>query len=574
MCESMSRAEASILMEFANTIEDPAIEYFAPQLFGGRLLDSLRFSIKHIYKLSPGIEKSKTPFSQLINALINFGDMGIVKGEWTFPEAKEMFRKVAPVYNRAITCPDSKKRIDYAKECMKITKPLWEKDVQDAEIFEKLLKELSEFLQRAGLKLFDDSQLETGNSEISEKRDSLISALGGSSDKNEEKENGKSSGESSDSNKSENKADKDDEKASSQKGSSSDCNDSKEKASSDGGDVDPIDNATMNENEANSIAEEQYEITEDLLKSIEEGIKSEADAINKSKAKGENDFDKGKLPNFDITSENFIGKRASCINRRMSNSAGPVVSEMYANALSAYSYEIKNLTKTLDRLFKADREQVYAATSGDYNIIRGSLGTTARIFDKRRDPDKLKDAAVVLLVDLSGSMGGSKVNQARKTAITMAEALSACRIPYYVMGFHADKGADAVHDHFVTWSNKKSDRETLVAMNASGNNFDGYSIRYAGELLKRRSENNKILFVISDGQPSCRKYRGSNGIADTIDAIKQVRKFSTVFGIAVGYSCGPVMLQKMYGRDFIFVENEALLTNMLCKKLTKVLAKK
>ena len=111
-------------------------------------------------------------------------------------------------------------------------------------------------------------------------------------------------------------------------------------------------------------------------------------------------------------------------------------------------------------------------------------------------------------------------------------------------------------------------------MDAAGNNFDGYSIRYAGELLQRRAEGNKILFVISDGQPACYKYRGSEGIADTIDAIKQVRKFSTVFGIAGGRSCGPELLQKMYGKDFIFVQDENLLTNMLCKKLTKVLSKR
>ena len=156
----------------------------------------------------------------------------------------------------------------------------------------------------------------------------------------------------------------------------------------------------------------------------------------------------------------------------------------------------------------------------------------------------------------------------------MAEALTACRIPYYIIGFHADCGADAVHDHYVTWSNKKSDRESLISMYAYDDNFDGYSIRYAAEVLKKRPEGNKILFVISDGQPACYSYDGNDGIADTIDAIKTARKSMTVFGIAVGAACGPRTLQSMYGKDFIFVENEKLLTNMLCKKLVKTIGKK
>ncbi len=84
-----NKGEAAIFMEFANTLEDPAIEYFAPNAFGGWLLDSLHFSIRHLYKMSPAIGDEPTPYRQLINALIMFGDMGMVKGKFTYPEAEE-----------------------------------------------------------------------------------------------------------------------------------------------------------------------------------------------------------------------------------------------------------------------------------------------------------------------------------------------------------------------------------------------------------------------------------------------------------------------------------------------------
>ncbi|MCR5670686.1 MAG: VWA domain-containing protein [Butyrivibrio sp.] len=590
--EKMSRAEAGIFMAFANTIEDPAIEYFASECFGGRLLEALKFSIKHIYKLSPGIEKSPNAFSQLINALINFGDMGIVKGTWTFPEAREYFAKIAPLYNEAITTPDSKKRIDYAKECMELTRPLWEEAVKEQEFFEKLLDELAEFLKRNGAHIMADSEkdLAAGPSASSDRRNKMVAKLksekgeggekgDGSGESSAEDENGSEEGEGGESGGTKPMDGQEGSKESSKgksTGSSDDQGDADASRSTQGDDniasgSDAVDSATESEETANEAAEGDIVVDESLLNSIEQSLEQELKKLEKGEKKEEG---RDELPDFDITSTNFRHKKPSCINKRVSDTTGGKMAEMYQNAKRLYAGEIKNLTKTLNKIFEADRESTVAATSGEYNIMRGTMGTSARVFDKRRDPEKLKNAAVVLLVDLSGSMGGSKEYQARKTAITMAEALTACHIPYYIIGFHADEGAEAVHDHYVTWANKRSDRESLVSMYAHGNNFDGYSIRYATELLKTRTEDNKILFVISDGQPACNGYSGSNGISDTVDAIKVARKQMTVFGIAVGRSCGPKLLQQMYGKDFIFVEDEKLLTNMLCKKLTKVIAKK
>lgn len=180
----------------------------------------------------------------------------------------------------------------------------------------------------------------------------------------------------------------------------------------------------------------------------------------------------------------------------------------------------------------------------------------------------------MLAVDLSGSMHGSKIQQARKTAIVFAEALEKAGIPYYIMGFSADyKGYSAYHKHYVTWGGKG--KETLTEMKANGNNFDGYSIRYAAKLLENATADEKILFVISDGEPACTSYHSMRvGVADTTQAIKEARKKCTVFGIAIGRGCNPNTLQGMYGLDFAYCEDERMLTSTLCKKLKKVFARK
>jgi len=178
LCKKMSRAEAAVFMKFANTLEDPAIEFFAPQVFGGKMLDALRFTIRHIYVKSPGIDESPNAFVQVLNALINFGDMGLVKGHFTFPEAYDYFCKVAPLYNEGITCPDNKRRLDIARKCMEICRPLWEEAVKEEEYYEKLLKELIEALKKNGLNLFGDSIKEMEpDSEAAERRNDAISVL-------------------------------------------------------------------------------------------------------------------------------------------------------------------------------------------------------------------------------------------------------------------------------------------------------------------------------------------------------------------------------------------------------------
>lgn len=43
-------------------------------------------------------------------------------------------------------------------------------------------------------------------------------------------------------------------------------------------------------------------------------------------------------------------------------------------------------------------------TSGRYDVMRGSIGKTAKVFNKKRVPADRADMAVLLAVDNSGSM--------------------------------------------------------------------------------------------------------------------------------------------------------------------------
>ena len=609
ICDKLTQAEAGIFMNFANTLEDPAIEYFAPNVMGGKLLAALRYTIAVIYKKSPPIDSSSTAFGQMLNALINFGDCGIVKGNFTFPEAKEYFDKIAPLYNEGITCPDSRRRLDIAKECMEITRPLWEEYIKDQEIWDQMVKDLLEFLKKHGMPSVDEDDLEGDedsakagaraitiesikgdksgkNGEASDDTDDSEEGADGDSSegnaesddtkaeksgkgkgkKGEEEDEGDESEGSENGDSSDSSSDKDNEGDSSE--SESDNSDSDSDSETPGGDAPE---RTMGKDmtgqeilSADEILEEDLILDQDMLDSIMAEIKEEEQKIEK--AEREESSKSADVPSFDIDSAYF--KHASCINRRVKNASSSAKGEYNALVTSA-NWEIKTLTKALEKLFSADREETIRATSGSYNIKRGTIGCTARIMDKCKDPANRKVAAVCLCVDLSGSMcSADKIGQARKACIVFAESLRKLGIPYYIMGFRADGAAQAVHEHYVTWDGKG--RETLVAMNAGGNNFDGYSIRYASNLLKSRPEANKLLFVISDGEPACSTYKTwEAGIADTYQAVKDARKICNVFGIALGSGCEPEVLQNFYGKDFVHCKDEKLLTVTLGKKLVK-----
>ncbi len=574
--ESLPAREQPVFMSIANLVEDPAIEYQAPLVMGGKMLRSLRYTIRRIYRKSPPIGKEPTAFIQLENALVHYGDMGKVKGDFTFPEAFEYFKKIAPKVNEGIECPDAKKRIDIYKEIFEMTRPLWEKDLDASEEFSKFLEEVSELIKKLvkekgkiPLVIPSEGVSEEDKSEEDKRRGELAKALSGSSQDGEEADSKEHESEASEVSSSESKdGSESPEKDSKSSPLSPDKKD--EKLS----DEELKDLMTDEEEYAEDDSDEWASFEEemdDLEKMIEEENKRVCEDV---KEEGESP-----LPEFDLSegsSSKFM--KASCKNIRMKSDYS--TARVYNEFLREYAWDITALTKSLKKILAQKQEESLRSTSGRYNILRGERGTSAKIFDKKRQPN-IYDTEVCLLIDESGSMDfGRRIVSARKAAIIFAEALAALKVPCYILGFSADEMVDrtrvnAVHRHYVTWNGSKKERESLAKITSHANNFDSYSIRYAGSLLKQRSAGQRILFVISDGEPACNMYRSTaSGVIDTTLAIKEVRKEGiTVFGIAIGGGCAPEVLQSYYGKDFIHQPDDSLLAVTLSKKLVKVFDK-
>lgn len=563
ICKDMTPMETKIFMTFANTLEDPAIEFFAPQCLSNDLCEALKYSIMSIYIASPGIEESQSPFGQLVNALIHFGDMGIVKGEFTFPDAGEMFLKLAPLYNEGIECPDNKRRLDIAKECMEISKPLWEPQMKAEEDFQQFLEELLDFLQ----------QLDMDPADLGASQKSVMSSSGSSNSASQNRKNALSnasgSSEISDDNKN-NKENSDEDGNASDGGSKEDCeNDSKDEskgesenaqdssASSQGsGSSDASSQAKETQIKANlseslsaftSSKEEAAEQAKEEMGQTEQAIKRAKQSLEKEEKSSVDDFTR----TVTDAAEKIESRNSIISGDRTSQSA-------YASLVTRCGCEITSLSKALKTLFEQDTDEYVPHTSGRYNVLRGEMATSAKMFDKKRLPSNISDIEICLVIDNSGSMSGDRIACARICACTIVEACKKVGIPCYIMGF-----TNRSHSHFSSWNYNRAQVSSIIKMSAGGGTDDATAVRFATELFNKRNAEHKLLIVISDGF-------GSDLLKE---AVNIARRTTTVFAVGVGEDIPVSWFKEVYKEDFVHIVNPNGMSKTISKKIKKIVRK-
>lgn len=144
------------------------------------------------------------------------------------------------------------------------------------------------------------------------------------------------------------------------------------------------------------------------------------------------------------------------------------------------------------------------------------------------DEDKPLD--VCLLVDESGSMGSWKMDKARRTAIALREALKDNQaLNLWVFGHTADGydwGMNGETNMSVYWSpTYQTDLKAIGSMKARAENRDGMAILASAERVKGESPSmgsNKLMIVISDGEPSANKYRFHQGVPHTKKCVRHL----------------------------------------------------
>ncbi|MEY3393325.1 MAG: hypothetical protein RL498_240, partial [Pseudomonadota bacterium] len=200
------------------------------------------------------------------------------------------------------------------------------------------------------------------------------------------------------------------------------------------------------------------------------------------------------------------------------------------NQLKSFHNFISRLANKLQRKLLAFQNR-----SWEFDLEEGMLDTaklTRVIIDphnslsyKKEKNTNFKDTVVTLLIDNSGSMRGRPISIAAICADILSRTLERCSVKVEVLGFttlnwkggksrelwlkNKMKNPGRLNDlsHIIyksadtPWRRGKNNLGLMLKEGILKENIDGEAILWAYQRLKKRSEERKILMVISDGAP-------------------------------------------------------------------------
>ena len=211
--------------------------------------------------------------------------------------------------------------------------------------------------------------------------------------------------------------------------------------------------------------------------------------------------------------------------------------------------EIKKLRQNLDQQLQSFKDLVTKLAnklqrqllakqnrSWEFDLEEGLLDSSklTRVFIdplnslsfKKEKDFEFKDTVVTLLIDNSGSMRGRPITIAALCADILSRTLERCSVKVEILGFTTknwkggqsrekwskqgkSKSPGRLNDlrHIIYksgdahWRQSKNNLGLMLKEGLLKENIDGEAISWAYNRLKRRSEDRKILMVISDGAP-------------------------------------------------------------------------
>jgi cobaltochelatase CobT len=253
------------------------------------------------------------------------------------------------------------------------------------------------------------------------------------------------------------------------------------------------------------------------------------------------------------------------------------------------------LQKDLERAITARSASVWENGRRSGRLHAGNLSRLAvgdgRVFRKKHESTS-KDVAVELVVDMSGSMGGSKIHTAAQAAYALASVLDRLNIKSEAICFTTGEIVDAerMEKEAAKLGKRFSRCESLYMpilksfnermqstevrnrfawlpnCNTLANNVDGESIEIAARRLMQRREQGKIMIVLSDGAPAC--YGGGAAahqhLKDTVGKIEA----SGVRVVGIGIQSDAV--KQFYKRQMV-ISNVSELPSRVMKELRSLL---
>jgi len=167
-----------------------------------------------------------------------------------------------------------------------------------------------------------------------------------------------------------------------------------------------------------------------------------------------------------------------------------------------------------------------------------------------------KELKILLMVDISGSMAGIKLEAAKVAMVMLCESLyEIAQLRIVLFAGEYDALNIQLKDFEEYPDIKKFDK--FGRHQRIGSNLDGVSLKHEAAKL----EKNVLILVISDGQPAGTQY----GLNDAIKEIQDVKKKFKVYAFSIDAKGD--YLNKLYGNDWILTKSSD--RTDLAEKLTQ-----
>ena len=174
-----------------------------------------------------------------------------------------------------------------------------------------------------------------------------------------------------------------------------------------------------------------------------------------------------------------------------------------------------------------------------------------RVFCKNALPNEAPALSVGLLLDESGSMCScDRATYARATAIILYDFCRALGIPIMVYGHSTSSGRVDLYSYAEFDAIDRDDRYRLMDISSRGSNRDGAALRYVAEQLAKRTEDVKILMLVSDGQPADSGYYGTAAEED-LRGVKQEYQRKGILFVAAAIGADKDNIERIYGDSFL-----------------------
>ena len=191
-----------------------------------------------------------------------------------------------------------------------------------------------------------------------------------------------------------------------------------------------------------------------------------------------------------------------------------------------------------------------------------------KVFYKNHLPNETPRLCVGLVLDESGSMGcGDRSTYARAAAVILYDFCQSLNIPIMVYGHSTSRGRGVdLYSYAEFDAIDTCDKYRLMDISARGSNRDGAALRFVADQLSHRSEEIRLLILISDGQPSDTGYSGTAAEED-LRGIKQEYKRKGILFVAAAIGDDKQNIERIYGDSFLDITD----LNQLPMKLTAVI---